>query len=229
MPIMNVDAMWKFGAEQLRLSLAEPTGKLARMWPSQLNLSLMRWLYKIQLGPEQIHLIMATIRRKPGCRLLIFGLGNDSQFWAALNKEGTTVFLEDNKPWFDKIAKKFPYLRAFQVTYGTRRTEWRSLLVNPSLLPMALPNEIQQSEWDVILVDSPKGWRDQDPGRMKSIYVASQLIKRSGDIFVHDCEREVEDVYCRYFLKDQNMKMEIPHPEGWLRHYHMADSLAQAN
>lgn len=221
---MRAYAMRKLVSEQLRLSLARISIELARAWPSHFNLSVMQRLNKIQLGPQQIHLIVDAIRCNAGCRLLIFGLGNDSRFWVALNKGGTTIFLEDNKSWFDKVTKRLPHLTAFQVTYGTRRADWKSLIEDPARLQMALPKEVQRNEWDVVLVDAPNGWSDQHPGRMKSIYAASRLIKRSGDIFVHDCDREVEDVYCRHFLKDHNMKMEIRHPEGWLRHYHMAES-----
>ena len=53
---------------------------------------------------------------------------------------------------------------------------------------------------------------DQSPGRMKSIFHSSKLIKDSGDIFVHDCNREVEDIYCNRFLGKENLKLEIEAP-----------------
>lgn len=207
----------------MRYFFARPSVELARLWPSHFNLSVMRRLNQIQLGVEQIALILKTIKANSRCRLLIFGLGNDSPFWSTLNREGVTIFLEDNQQWFEKITKRSPHLTAFLMTYSTRRTDWKKLLDSPSSLQMALPRDVEKTKWDVILVDGPAGYGDDTPGRMKSIYAASRLAAKSADIFTHDCEREVEDAYCKYFLKNENMKVEIKHPEGWLRHYHMHD------
>lgn len=178
-------------------------------------------MYQIQLGIEQIDLIMKTIKSNSRCRFLVFGLGNDSLFWSTINREGVTVFLEDDRQWFENVIKKTPHLTACLVQYGTRRSDWQKLLESRSLLQMALPKDVEKTEWDVILVDAPAGWGDHTPGRMKSIYVASLLAKKDGDIFVHDCDREVEDAYCRNFFKNENLQVEIEHPRGWLRHYRM--------
>ena len=213
--------MRKFIKKQLRHFFAGPSAELARLCPTHLSLSVMRWMYQIQLSVEQIDLIMKTIKSNSSCRFLVFGLGNDSLFWSTINREGLTVFLEDDQQWFENIIKRTPFLTAFLVQYGTRRGDWKKLFESPSLLQMALPKDVEKTEWDVILVDAPAGWGDQTPGRMKSIYAASLLAKKTGDIFVHDCEREVEDAYCRYFFKSENLKVEIEHPEGWLRHYRM--------
>ena len=96
------------------------------------------------------------------------------------------------------------------------------LLESPSLLDMTLPKNVEREEWDVILVDAPAGLNDQSPGRMKSIFLSSRLVKNSGDVFVHDCNREVEDIYCNNFLKKENLQIEISAPTGSLRHYHIS-------
>lgn len=211
--------MRKFIKKQLRHFFTKPSAQLARLWPTYLNLSIMRWMYEIQLGVEQLHLIMKAIKSHSRCRFLVFGLGNDSLFWSTINHDGVTIFLEDDQQWFEKVTKTSPTLRAFLVQYGTQRRDWKKLLESQSSLEMALPKEVEKTGWDVVLVDAPAGWGDQTPGRMKSIYAASRLVKKTGDIFVHDCEREVEDAYCNYFLKDENLKVAVAHPEGWLRHY----------
>jgi len=153
--------------------------------------------------------------------LLVFGLGNDSFFWSSLNRKGITVFLEDDTEWFQKIIKKSKNIKAFLVSYNTQRKDWKTMLENKSLLEMTLPNDVEKEAWDVILVDAPAGWNDESPGRMKSIFLSSKLIKNSGDIFVHDCDREVEDIYCDKFLQKENLKAEIKAPIGLLRHYHI--------
>jgi hypothetical protein len=93
------------------------------------------------------------------------------------------------------------------------------LLKAPALLGMALPDGIEKAAWDIILVDGPRGDGDQFPGRMKSIYLASQLVSKSGSVFVHDCDREVEGVYAQTFLGNENLRAETKDRFGDLRHY----------
>lgn len=204
---------------------ARPSIELAILWPLHPNLSVMRRLNRIQLAVEQLKAIAITVKDKAPCKLLVFGLGNDSMFWLRLNRGGVTIFLENNDDWFHQITKRSKKLMAFLVRYNTQVSDWEMLLEFPSLLDMTLPNEVIKEDWDVIVVDAPEGWNDQTPGRMKSIYLSSRLVKESGDIFVHDCNRKVEDVYCNKFLKKKNLKIEIKSPGGFLRHYHITNKL----
>lgn len=215
--------MKKILKEIVKYLLARPSIKLTRFWPSYFNISVMRKLNEIQLSTEQLKVICATIKRKAPCKLLVFGLGNDSVFWSSFNRGGVTVFLEDNKDWFQEIIKSSKDIKAFLINYDTKRKDWKTFLEDTSLLNMTLPNDVEKEEWDVILVDAPVGRYDQNPGRMKSIFLSSRLVKNSGDIFVHDCNREVEDIYCNKFLGKENLKMEIRAPIGFLRHYHISN------
>jgi glucuronoxylan 4-O-methyltransferase len=88
---------------------------------------------------------------------------------------------------------------------------------------MTLPDNVEKEKWDIIVVDGPDGQSDQATGRMKSIFLSSRLIMNSGDIFVHDCNREVEDIYCNNFLKKENLQIEIKGSFGLLRHYHITN------
>lgn len=179
----------------------------------------MRTLNDIQLTHEELKIIVDSVKGKTPCNFLVFGLGNDTPLWARINRRGNTVFIEDDKLWLEKLLASDPRLKAYLVDYRTQRTQWKELLEPPGLLEMALPNEIESKEWDVILVDAPTGYSDANPGRMKSIFLSSKLAGKSSDVFVHDCDREVEKVYCDRFLKQENLKAEV----GILRHYHMTD------
>ena len=64
-------------------------------------------------------------------------------------------------------------------------------------LRVDLPNDIRDINWDIILVDAPAGYGNDMPCRMKSIYESYELSNDSTDILVHDCEREIEDMYIR--------------------------------
>ncbi len=197
--------------------------ELAILWPIHFTISVMRKVNGIQLTAAHLSAIAVCVKDKAPSKLLVFGLGNDSLFWLRLNRGGVTLFLEENGNWFHQMMKKSKEVTAFLVKYNTQISDWRMLLEHQSLLKMTLPNEVVKEKWDIIIIDAPEGWNDQTTGRMKSIYQSSRLIKKSGDIFVHDCNREVEDVYCNKFLKKENLKIEIKAPVGFLRHYHMTN------
>lgn len=189
--------------------------------PSYLNIAMMLSLNHIQLTARQLKAISRTIKEKAPCKLLVFGLGYDSLFWVSLNRGGKTVFLEDQEDWLQKIAGTSNQIEAFFIHYASRRTEWKMFLESPASLDMPLPDPVSKERWDVILVDGPAGHKDHTPGRMKSIYLASQLIKDCGDVFVHDTNREIEDLYCNTFFRNEDLIGEIRESVGHLRHYHI--------
>ena len=53
---------------------------------------------------------------------------------------------------------------------------------------------------------------------MQIIFTAATLVAPGGDVFVHDCNREVERRYSEHFLLRQNLLRQV----GKLRHYRMA-------
>lgn len=170
-----------------------------------------------QLSLKEYTLIADTIFNRKACHLLVFGVGRDSQLWIDINKEGKTVFLEDNPFWLDYARKKVPNIVVFQVCYDTKRKDWSQLLSQPEKLKMDLPKEIWDTKWDIIFVDAPAGFSDDQPGRMKSIYTASFLAQTNTDVFVHDCDRIVECVYCSHFFQKSDLKNTIDR----LCHYHI--------
>jgi glucuronoxylan 4-O-methyltransferase len=192
-----------------RLSIA-----ISSTWPTPFFISCMKMANKVHLSAEEIKAIASVVKEKAPCKFLVFGLGNDSLFWSRINRRGKTVFIEDNLSWFYIIKGRNPGMEGYLVEYGTRRREWKELLNTPDMLLLALPDEVECEKWDVILVDAPNGWDDLTPGRMKSIFMASRLVGEGGHIFVHDCDRQVEKIYCDRFLGD-NLQEEIRS----LRHY----------
>ena len=161
----------------------------------------------IQMYANEVFFIARAI--KPPVNFLVFGMGNDSPLWSKLNRRGRTVFIEDQEEWFAKIKQEHPSLEAYLVNYGTKLEEGMQLIDHPERLSMDLPAEIRKTRWDVILVDGPAGYEDGTPGRMKSIYEASRLIKPHGNIFVHDQERPIEQEYCDRYLLRRNVVGEV--------------------
>jgi hypothetical protein len=163
----------------------------------------------IILEVEEMRAIAKEILAKPRTSLLVFGCGNDSAFWEKVNRGGTVAFLEDDPRWAAETQKKLGTAAVHVVDYGTKRRQWRELLDDPSRLTMELPREIETTRWDVILVDGPAGFDDERPGRMKSIYAASRLVAPGGRVFVHDCERQVEDEFASRYLGRDRLFVEL--------------------
>lgn len=179
----------------------------------------------IQLKMAELLKIIHAIEEFEECRLLIFGLGNDSSFWSAVNHKGQTLFLEDYEPWFEKITHDFPELEAYRVSYPNNITQWQELLDQPEKLKMELPSEITNYKWDVILVDGPRAnnLKPDTPGRMSSIYMASQLVGKGGYVFVHDAERFIESTYAKKYLGEEHFVGKV-HGRALLLIYHFVSA-----
>ena len=181
---------------------------------------LMRRLTGTQVTVDQIIAIRNEIKATDSCNLLIFGVGNDSLFWMNSNSGGRTVFIEDDDFWLRKVKKRVAGIEAYLVDYDSKIEDWKDMIDKPEKLEMAFPKEVANTTWDVILVDAPTGWGEGTKGRMKSIYAGRKMVSKSGHVFVHDCEREVEIAYCDAILKPENFVKEITAVDvGYLRHY----------
>jgi hypothetical protein len=165
----------------------------------------------IQLKPAEIIKILHAISEFESCKMLVFGLGNDSPFWCEANKHGPTVFLEDFQPWYDKITLKYPDIEAYPVSYPCNITQWKKMLDQPDKLAVKLPDEVSGHKWDVILVDGPRGhkYSAEIPGRMSSIYEASRLVGKNGYVFVHDAQRIIENAYSKQFLGKEHFMEKV--------------------
>lgn len=167
---------------------------------------------------DEYRRVLDTIQNRVPCNLLVFGVGRDSGYWVRANAGGETVFVEHEPEWIRRTAEQVPDIRIHRVSYGTRRIWWWWRLLRPRENFLDdLPGDVRDTDWDVIFVDGPQGHRWKHPGRMKSIYTASVLAKRSGstDVLVHDCDRIVERVYTSIFLGPDRLVEQV----DTLRHY----------
>lgn len=185
---------------------------------------------------QELQLTLRVLQRKSPCNFLVFGLGNDSLMWSMLNYGGRTVFLEENEKWMQEVKKYMPSMEAYHVNYDTYKvTEAVTALhvgkqddckeVNdPRLSKCQLaiktfPDVVYNTEWDVIMVDAPTGFRPDLPGRMTAIYTAGLMARyrKNGetDVFVHDIDRWVENKFSMAFLCEGYWREEV----GKIRHF----------
>lgn len=173
-----------------------------------------------QATVEEYLLVYNRLAERAPCRMLVYGVGRDSNLWLDANKGGTTVFLEDVRQWAAFARDVTPGIVVHDVSYGmVRRFMWPLLRRMPEQLLMRdLPADVLNTPWDIILVDAPRGTRWSAPGRMKSVYTAAILGEKSGaDVFVHDCHRAVERESADQFLRTDRFVAQA----GSMRHYRL--------
>lgn len=188
-------------------------GQLPILYPPSLTQYRHQILQLVQNNPGQLSVeeysyIVDTVSKRTPSNFLIFGVGKDSGLWLEINKNGKTVFLEDNADWLEQMRtiSADADQEAYLVEYRTQLKEWLDLLVQyhqgSDCLSLELPAHILQTKWDFIFVDAPAGYSEEMPGRMKSIYMAAQLANQNSctDVFVHDCDRIVENLYTEHFF-----------------------------
>ncbi|KAI7749154.1 hypothetical protein M8C21_028209 [Ambrosia artemisiifolia] len=188
---------------------------------------------------KEISVSFDVLRSIGACNFLVFGLGHDSLMWASFNANGKTLFLEEDPTWVQTVLKDAPELNAAVVKYRTKLSEadelMRTYRSEPECAPAksyikgnnkcrlaitSFPDEVYETEWDMIMVDAPRGYFAEAPGRMAAIYSAMVMArnrKKSGvtHVFLHDVNRKVERDYANEFLCQKYRK----HSVGRLWHF----------
>lgn len=164
----------------------------------------------VQLNRAELSYLIDFVK-KQNKNMLVFGCGADTKIWASINKK-KTVFLENNQDWINKTKKENFDIR--KIEYSTKANQFKELLNNTKDLKIDLPFGIKDMDWGIIFVDAPVGNAE---GRMQSIYVASILasLNCNTSVFVHDCDREIEKLYCDKYLEKYKLIKQIRK----LRHY----------
>ncbi|KAL6188220.1 hypothetical protein ACLB2K_039613 [Fragaria x ananassa] len=177
-----------------------------------------------QQSRAEISVSFEVLKSRAPCNFLVFGLGYDSLMWASFNPRGTTLFLEENPKWVQTVLKSSPELRAETVNYRTQLKQADELLASYKseaacalsevvlrgnerckLALSNLPDEVYEKEWDLIMIDAPRGYFPEAPGRMAAIFSAAVMARRrrgSGatHVFLHDVDRKVEKAFAEEFL-----------------------------
>lgn len=231
-------------------SLSSSTASLV---PEEVSLALLHFATTPEIpqqSKDEIEVTMRVLMERGPCKFLVFGMWHDSLLWATFNHGGRTAFLEESQEWIDRMQQKHPQLETHKVNYATSLREAGDLLVTSRKLratdcrahqqildsscPLALTTgqglsqELLSVEWDVIMIDGPRSFRDPSfPGRMSAIFTAAVMARsRSApghvDVFVHDFSRPVENLFAKEFLCTENLVRSV----GDLWHFRVHSSSA---
>jgi glucuronoxylan 4-O-methyltransferase len=205
---------------QLRPRMRRAIGRVATLLSARSSwrpaYSVMRRYTGIQMSVDELRTVVGVVRQRAPCNFLVFGLGKDSSLWSQANRGGRTVFIEDNPAWCAQIRRMAPPFEIHEVEYRTRVEDADVLLGTPESLRLDL-GDIATAGWDIILIDAPEGWLPNKPGRMQPIGNASSLGRACADVFVHDCDRRIERMYCDHFFGNERLVRTV----GRLRHYRL--------
>lgn len=128
--------------------------------------------------------------------LLVFGLGFDSILYQTANEHGFTCFIEDDEFFFNlnqNIKNKILF------KYKTTVKDSMNYTIH-DLHDYEMPDIIKQIKWDLIIIDGPRGYEDNHPGRCLPIFWSS--LCKDATIFIDDSSRDVENKFIKMFFID---------------------------
>lgn len=218
-------------ARQAMRQIGSSSGGMGKALPYAVAIALVHYA-KSNITPQQTkEEMMVTVNilsRRGPCNFLVYGLGFDSPLWQALNYGGRTVFLEEDPSWIAQMMEAHPTLETYAVNYTTTLSEADDLLayvqehrdicmpVEMNLLKSkcklvlkSLPEHLYGVKWDVIMIDAPRGYSPEFPGRMTAIYTSALMARaalrdQSIDILLHDVDRPVESTFSTEFFCAKN-------------------------
>ncbi|KAI9165373.1 hypothetical protein LWI28_012847 [Acer negundo] len=195
-------------------------------------------LYYASKSNDSYHMTHAELKRisdvlrkcSSPCNFLVFGLTQETLLWKSLNHNGRTVFIDENRYYAAYYEELHPEIDVFDVQYTTKTSETEELVaavkeqIGNECRPVQnllfsecklgindLPNHVYEVDWDLILIDGPRGDGPDGPGRMSPIFTAGVLArsKKGGNpkthVFVHDYYRHVERLCGDEFLCRENL------------------------
>lgn len=159
---------------------------------------------RVQLSKSVIEDIFNESSKIKNCKMLVFGLGNDSIMWNELTN-GNTIFIENYQKWID-LNKTILNQNIIKYEYtGITVESSLNLLKQPEdiLIHNKLPFEIEnKGPFDIILIDGPQGYKPNLPGRLYPIVWSLTRLSKPGTlVYIDDSNRQLESKCITAFLK----------------------------
>lgn len=157
---------------------------------------------KIQTSLKVIKDVANNSKNK---KMLVFGLGYDSDLWFNLTNKNT-FFIEDNDDYI-KINKNIPSEYIAKYFYNTKvKNSYK--LTDDDLNKYKVPEKIlKNAPFDIIYVDGPNGFSSDKPGRVIPYWWSKNKLSKKGTIiYGDDFGRKLESYCIHKFFKDDKKK-----------------------
>ena len=143
----------------------------------------------------------------PNAKLLVFGLGYDSELWHN-STIGNTFFVENNIEYINLNKNIIPEANIIFYDFeGITVSKSKNIINNNSLLStdsFMIPQKLLDSApYDIILIDGPAGYDNDKIGRLLPIYWSQKYLSKSGTIiYIDDCKRPLESACINKYFCD---------------------------
>ena len=161
-----------------------------------------KWINKnIQLSKKVIYDIILENENK-NLKMLVFGLGYDSDLWYNITKQNT-FFVEDNQHYID-LNKDINKNNIISYSYDGIKVRTTFTLTKQEINNFVIPQKLLDlAPFDIILIDGPKGYNEDCPGRFLPIYWSKTLLSHSNTIiYIDDATRNLEKKCINHFFTD---------------------------
>ena len=154
---------------------------------------------EIQISKDVIRDIVINCNQN--MKMLVFGLGYDSELWYNITNKNT-FFIENNRKYIE-LNKNIDINNIIYHDYKGINVQNSYKLTEKQVENFKIPTKILDlAPFDIILVDGPNGFDNNCPGRLLPIYWSSKLLsKKSTIIYIDDAIRKLEKMCInKYFL-----------------------------
>ena len=141
-------------------------------------------------------------------KMLIFGLGFDSQLWYSLANKNV-YFIEDNKKYIE-LNKEISSDNIIEYNYNDINVRKSFNLTEEEIEKYPIPkNLIDLAPFDIIYIDGPEGCTKNSKGRLLPYYWSKKYLSKKGTIiYCDDCARLLES-FCIHKFFYNNIKKQI--------------------
>lgn len=156
---------------------------------------LLRAVERFEISARAVEFVRDSVR--PGSLVLVFGVGRDSATWELVNRRGRTAFVEDLPEWVEFSRAQSGRREVHPIAYTTAVASGLGYAHIDEVPIPHLPEAVTSDQWDIVIVDGPKGAAPHQPGRASSIALAAQLVTSGGLVLIDDYDRPLEQHACR--------------------------------
>lgn len=125
-------------------------------------------------------------------KMLVFGLGYDSNIWYNLTNKNT-FFVENNEEYIQKN-KDINTSNIIRYNYKGITVKTSFNMTDTQISSFIIPEElIKNAPYDIIYIDGPNGHLENKPGRLLPIFWSITSLSKPGSIvYIDDCKRPLE-------------------------------------